>query len=221
MTKPLSTKERMIVTAERRFALHGLEASSLRQVAIEAGQRNESAAHYHFGSREGLIRAILAYRVTALNARREKMLNDAKRDEGDAISPRTIASIIILPMAEEIFSNWRNCYWVRFVSQLWSIDKYQYLADEFEPRSSALFAANDMVRNVPGIDPTVLQVRAAILRRDVVWGLSGVEAMSFHETREVCELHIANLIDMIAAGISAAPSGDTLHKVAMLKQRIR
>lgn len=221
MTKPLSTKERMIVTAERRFALHGLEASSLRQVAIEAGQRNESAAHYHFGSREGLIRAILAYRVTALNARREKMLDDAKRDEGDAISPRTITSIIILPMAEEIFSNWRNCYWVRFVSQLWSIDKYQYLADEFEPRSSALFAANDMVRNVPGIDPTVLQVRAAILRRDVVWGLSGVEAMSFHETREVCELHIANLIDMIAAGISAAPSGDTLHKVAMLKQRIR
>lgn len=218
MKSPLSTKEAMIVAAERRFALYGMEGTSMRQIAMDAGQRNESAANYHFGSREGLIRAILDYRITELNARRAKLLEAAKVREGHRISPRTIASIFILPMAEEIFLNWRQCYWVRFISQLWAIDKFQYFADEFESSSPALFEANALLQTIPGIDSTVLKARREILRRDVVWGLSRVEAMSFYENRELCELHIANLIDMIAAGISAAPSDDTLAKVKALAE---
>lgn len=206
----------MIVAAERRFALHGLEGVSLRQIALDSGQRNESAAHYHFGSREGLIRAILDHRISELNRRREKLLDAAKRDQGGAISAHSIASIVILPMADEIFLNWRNCYWVRFISQLFAIDKFTYFAEEFESSSPALFEANSLMKTIPGIDQTVLEVRSDILRRDVVWGLSRVEAMSFQESRELCELHIANLIDMIAAGISAVPSTETLLKAKAL-----
>ncbi|MEJ7925352.1 TetR/AcrR family transcriptional regulator [Sphingobium sp. AN641] len=219
MTKPLPTKEAMIVAAERRFAMHGLEGVSLRQIALDSGQRNESAAHYHFGSREGLIRAILDHRISALNRRREKLLEAAKREQGKSISPHSIASIVILPMADEIFLNWRNCYWVRFISQLFAIDKFTYFADEFESTSPALFEANGLMKTIPGIDPAILEVRSDILRRDVVWGLSRVEAMSFRESREMCELHIANLIDMIAAGISAVPSSDTLLKAKALGLR--
>lgn len=207
----------MIVAAERRFALHGLEGVSLRQIALDSGQRNESAAHYHFGSREGLIRAILDHRISELNRRREKLLDAAKRDQGGAISAHSIASIVILPMADEIFLNWRNCYWVRFISQLFAIDKFTYFAEEFESSSPALFEANSLMKTIPGIDQTVLEVRSDILRRDVVWGLSRVEAMSFQESRELCELHIANLIDMIAAGISAVPSTETLLKAKALE----
>ncbi|WP_340265844.1 TetR/AcrR family transcriptional regulator [Sphingobium mellinum] len=212
MAKDLSTKEAMIVAAERRFALNGMEGTSMRQIAIDAGQRNESAAHYHFGSREGLIRAILSYRIATLNARRQQLLQQARDRREKLISPREIASIFILPMADEIFLNWRNCYWVRFISHLWSIEKFQYLASEFESSSSALTEANDLLRTIPGVDPMILEVRRTILRRDVVWGLSRVEAMSFHESREMCELHVANLVDMIAAGISVPPSQDTIVK---------
>ncbi|WP_340313944.1 TetR/AcrR family transcriptional regulator [Rhizorhabdus argentea] len=211
--KPLGTKEAMIVAAERRFALHGLEGASLRQIAIDSGQRNESAAHYHFGSREGLIRAILGHRISTINARREKRLKAVNRSPGCPISPESIASIVIHPMADEIFSNWRNCYWVRFISQLFSIDKFKSFSEEFESYSPALVAAYDLMKTIPGVDPIVLKVRGEILRQDVVWGLSRVEAMSFHESREACELHIANLVDMIAAAISVVPSRNTILKV--------
>lgn len=215
MTKPGGTKEAMIVAAERRFALHGLEGTSLRQIAIDSGQRNESVAHYHFGSREGLIRAILNYRISTINERRAKHL--AKAMDGKSWIPaETIAAVIILPMAEEIFINWRNCYWVRFMSQLFAIDQFRYLAAEFESQSPALIATHDLMAAMPGIDAAVLDIRRDILRRNVVWGLSRVEEMSFHETAEMCELHIANLIDMFGAGISAAPSKDTLRKAAAL-----
>lgn len=217
MTKPLPTKEAMIVAAERRFALHGLEGASLRQIALEANQRNESAAHYHFGSREGLIRAILGYRISSINARREKRLEEARRVPAGLTSPSVIASLVIYPMAEEIFLNWRNCYWVRFISQLFAIDKFAFFADEFESSSRALVEAYDLMESIPGIDATVLEARKEILRRDVVWGLARVEAISFQESRETCELHIANLVDMIAAGISVVPSKDTILKAEALR----
>lgn len=215
--KPLATKEAMIVAAERRFALHGLEGASLRQIALDSNQRNESAAHYHFGSREGLIRAILGHRISRINARREKRLEEAKRLSGGLVPPRAIASIVIYPMAEEIFSNWRQCYWIRFISQLFAIDKFSFFAQEFESSSRALVEAYDLLESIPGIDQTVLEARKEILRRDVVWGLARVEAISFHESRETCELHIANLVDMIAAGISVVPSSDTMMKADALR----
>lgn len=207
--KPPSTKEAMIVAGERRFALHGMEGASLRQIALDSGQRNESAAHYHFGSREGLIRAILSHRISTINIRRESLLAEVRHRQPGAISPHALASVMIIPMADQIFANWRNCYWVRFISQLFSIEKFQYFAAELESASPALGEAYGLVNMVPGIDPAILEVRRTILSRNVVWGLSRVEAMSFHESRAMCELHVANLVDMIAAGIATPPSQDT------------
>jgi len=43
------------------FAEHGTAAVSMRHVNRSIGTRNNSAAHYHFGDKEGLIDAVLAY----------------------------------------------------------------------------------------------------------------------------------------------------------------
>lgn len=208
----MSVKEAVIKAAERRFALNGIEATSMRQVAIDAGQRNESAALYHFGSREGLIRAILNHRVVAIDRRRQQMLDDLERGINGPVCARGIASVIIIPMADEIFSDWSQCYWVRFISQLWSIEKFQHIGIEFEKLSPALLRTHELLRNIPDIDPAILEVRHSLMQRSVMWGLSRVEAMSFHESRELCALHVANLVDMIAAGFDVKPSEDTLEK---------
>ena len=52
------TREQLILAGERLFALSGLDSVSLRQINSAAGQRNSSAAHYHFGSKEALVQAI-------------------------------------------------------------------------------------------------------------------------------------------------------------------
>jgi AcrR family transcriptional regulator len=57
-----SSRVRLILTGERLIATYGLDAVSLRQVAAEAGAANTSAVQYHFGSKEGLVEAIMAYR---------------------------------------------------------------------------------------------------------------------------------------------------------------
>lgn len=64
------TRERLLRAGERRFARDGVAAARLRDIVRDAGQANDSAIGYHFGSRDGLVGAIADKHVTAMEARR-------------------------------------------------------------------------------------------------------------------------------------------------------
>lgn len=70
------TKERLLDAAEVLFAERGFAATSVREVTRAAGVA-VSAANYHFGSKEALLRAALMRRVEPANARRLELLDDA------------------------------------------------------------------------------------------------------------------------------------------------
>ena len=62
---PGPARRSLVAAGERLFAERGIRAVSLREINKAAGQRNSSALHYHFGSREGLLRALLAREAAA------------------------------------------------------------------------------------------------------------------------------------------------------------
>jgi AcrR family transcriptional regulator len=68
------TIDELLQTAERLFARHGVENVALTQIVAQAGQKNRSALHYHFGSRSGVLTAVLNRRLAPINARREAMM---------------------------------------------------------------------------------------------------------------------------------------------------
>jgi AcrR family transcriptional regulator len=70
------TKERLLDAAEGLFAERGFAATSVREVTRAAGVA-VSAANYHFGSKEELLRAALMRRVEPANARRLALLDEA------------------------------------------------------------------------------------------------------------------------------------------------
>jgi AcrR family transcriptional regulator len=53
-----ATRESILVAAERLFAEHGVVAVSNRQIGEAAGQGNNTAVSYHFGTKIDLVRAI-------------------------------------------------------------------------------------------------------------------------------------------------------------------
>ncbi len=57
-----STREKLIAAGERLFADRGFAGASLREITREAGT-NLAAVNYHFGSKEGLLRAVLEGRL--------------------------------------------------------------------------------------------------------------------------------------------------------------
>jgi AcrR family transcriptional regulator len=69
------TADGLLDTAERMFAARGVENVALTQIVAASNQRNRSALHYHFGSRDGVLSALLDRRLAPINARREARLD--------------------------------------------------------------------------------------------------------------------------------------------------
>ncbi|MFE0651676.1 TetR/AcrR family transcriptional regulator [Streptomyces sp. NPDC059534] len=62
------TREKLILAAEELFAAQGVHGAQLRDVVALAGQANPSAVQYHFGSRAGLLDAVMAGRQARTEA---------------------------------------------------------------------------------------------------------------------------------------------------------
>jgi AcrR family transcriptional regulator len=60
-----ATRDKIIKAASRAFARHGYEGAGIRAIVAEAGV-NQAAINYHFGSKEGLYRAVLQAALRAL-----------------------------------------------------------------------------------------------------------------------------------------------------------
>lgn len=93
------TKERLIAAGEKLFARAGVRQVTIRELNEEAGQRNASALHYHFGSRDGLLRAIVAKHQTVVDAERARRLELLF---GPTV-PDLIA-LVVAPLAEQLRS---------------------------------------------------------------------------------------------------------------------
>jgi AcrR family transcriptional regulator len=76
-----TTRERILDVAERLFAERGFDATSLRNITTDAAV-NLAAVNYHFGSKDELIRRVLARRIGKLNGERGRMLDDLEATAG-------------------------------------------------------------------------------------------------------------------------------------------
>jgi AcrR family transcriptional regulator len=108
---PPSTKEQIVLTAERLFAERGLEGVSLRQIGAAAGNGNHSVVQYHFGTKEQLVRAIFEYRMTHLDDRRRMLM--AQRPPGDL---RAAVESYVLPILEQ--GEQAGSHYLSFVAML-------------------------------------------------------------------------------------------------------
>src|SRR3978361_1244604 len=91
-----STRVMLMEVAERLFATRGIGAVTLREIQEAAGQSNTSVIRYHFGSRDGLIRALIAYRQASLGTDRKEMLARMRAEAKEA-DPRAVVWLLVRP----------------------------------------------------------------------------------------------------------------------------
>ncbi|AEG50676.1 regulatory protein TetR [Sphingobium chlorophenolicum L-1] len=111
----LDGKTRLILAGEQLFAESGIQGASMREIASRAGQGNHAAVQYHFGSRDGLVRAIFDYRMEQMEEARGAMLGRAKSC-GLLKDAQTILEIILLPQLDLHDADGNHSY-ARFLSQ--------------------------------------------------------------------------------------------------------
>jgi AcrR family transcriptional regulator len=76
------TRESLLDAAESLFSERGIQAGSLRAITERAGA-NLAAVHYHFGSKQGLVRAVFSRRLAPLNEERLRRLGRCEETGGD------------------------------------------------------------------------------------------------------------------------------------------
>ena len=113
------TKERLLDHAEKMFATDGVFAVTNRQITEAAGQKNESALNYHFGTRNDLIITLLRRRSKELDAIRAELLAHL----GDRPTTRELVQLLVEVYASCLHTE-SGCDYLRIVDQLrgWMTD---------------------------------------------------------------------------------------------------
>ncbi|HSG90752.1 MAG TPA: TetR/AcrR family transcriptional regulator [Pseudomonadales bacterium] len=93
------TKHNLILSALGLFAAQGIDAVSMRTINANAGARNASAVHYHFGNKLGIIEAIIEFIRGALESTRLPALEalEARAAAADAPSCREVMWAVFEP----------------------------------------------------------------------------------------------------------------------------
>lgn len=205
------TRTRILDTAERLFAERGIEAVSVRSILAEAGV-NVALAHYHFGSREGLVEELLRTRVAPLV---HELLRDL--DAVDARPGATLEDVLrayFAPAARWMTEQPRFC---RILAQLQTSPSAEIRALGRDALRKVITRLGEAVlKRLPGhIDHRRLFLRFYLLIGGAAF-LSG----SWEDIRQSARRHLGpavvldpatvadELVAYSAAGLRAAAAGE-------------
>ena len=90
--------------------------ASLIEITRQAGQRNRSALNYHFGSRDGVLCAVLDRHVPFLARREGELLAIAAEAPDDDVA--SVVEAIVRPAAELADRDWRGRCCLLIVAEL-------------------------------------------------------------------------------------------------------
>lgn len=215
--RTLATRKALLLTAERLYARLGIDGVSLREINREAQQKNRSAVHYHFGSREAVIEGIFEMRAAQINRRRRELLAEL-RARNATVTVRELIDGIIRPQVEVWKQEIDPYHYNRFLAQavLSGHDELRVMWRKYFGR-----VLQDYWKNIrellPVLPDAVLRQRLAVSTDFAIYGLANLERVveSSRATNAPFSFDraIENLIDMLTASISALPSKSTLSVV--------
>jgi AcrR family transcriptional regulator len=161
MTEPsVSTRDRILNAAERLFADHGFESTSIRAIIGEAGV-NLAAIHYHFRSKEALLEAVLQRRISDINAERLRRLDAAEA----AAAPRPavveeVLAALVIPTVEFALRDESGSTFVRLMGRILGEPKFS-LSDFFRKYFGSVIArfSEALVRALPHLPREIVLCR--------------------------------------------------------------
>jgi AcrR family transcriptional regulator len=208
-----STRELLILTAERLFAEHGIDAVSLRQINTEAGQRNLSATLYHFGTKEALIAIIYDFRMERVNRRRTEFLAgmEAEQRQHDV---HALVEGVVTPIVDEVASDDSGAHYIRFLAQvighpqlrldkLWSSRHADGLSRIVSHMRSAL----------PQLPARIVSLRIGLMWEQIIHALADQDLLRENAGQAGQALFLNNLIDVVASGLMAPVGAATAREL--------
>ena len=115
-----TTQEAILTAAERLFAEHGVFAVSNRQVSEAAGQGNNAAVGYHFGTKTDLVRAIEQKHRASIELLQGRMVAAI----GDSADLRDWIACLVRPLTDHLAALGNPSWYARFAAQVMTDPAY-------------------------------------------------------------------------------------------------
>ena len=192
-----------MAAAEEILAREGVAGGSMAGILRAAGQRNEAAVTYHFGSREGLAMAIIESRRHPISSIRQELLTAATAD-GALPTLRDSLEVLVHPAALALESHEGRNY-LRILADVF---RRQSVADRLRPRAS------DVRQTIRLIEARLVHLPEDLVTERVAFVVSAmVEALGLRATdlegqsEPYLESAVweCNLILVLEAALSAPP----------------
>jgi len=199
----LDTKQRILDSAQNLIAEQGYAATSVRDIIAAAGV-NLAAIHYHFGSKEDLLAAVVARKAGPVNEERLALLDKLEAQSGKRPpSVRKVLEAWFLPMAEAAD---RDPSFVRLMGRLMSEGLLMSIVEKhFKETAERIIGA--LRRGVPHVPDEEFRWRVHFMMgamahtmcfHNVITGTGG-ETGDFRG-------RLQHLIAFLTAGFEAPPS---------------
>jgi AcrR family transcriptional regulator len=212
-TAPEDTKSQIKAAAQILFARHGVDAVTVQQIVTAAGQRNNAALHYHFGSKEELIHQLVVDGAAVLDERRRGMLQEIEARGGPS-TVREVLLILVMPVIElGDDERWRG--YIRFTSSLQASDRKTLRAALNNRWNAGYVACFAHLKRMLPLPAVLIEQRLSMSSIYANAILSAREAAQ--ETRKgsgnrlwAQRFTIENILDTLEATLTCQPSATTL-----------
>ncbi|MFI9007997.1 TetR/AcrR family transcriptional regulator [Actinosynnema sp. NPDC053489] len=199
-----ATRQQILTTAERLFAERGLYAVSNRRISAAAGQGNNTAVGYHFGTKVDLVRAIMRRHTSRI----ESLRQDAVAAAAGSREVRDWVACLVRPVTAYLASSGGQTWFARFSAQVMTDPALRaVVAEEALAEASLRHVVDNLVELVPDLPPDVREDRAAMVRRLIVHACAEREralAEGAATPRSTWDETASGLIDAIT-GLWSAP----------------
>lgn len=201
------TRQRLIAAATQGFAEHGVHTASLLEITRQAGQRNRGAVHYHFGSRMGMVVAVLEQRLDDLAARERELLDAARSCPDDDLRSAVVA--LVLPAVELAEHGSQGRYYLMILAELVEEDP-QAIDSEVVSTLERLGGYEVyalLEQRLPPMDDAVRTERLALVTAFILRAIADRSRSGERTTpgrpQLATEPFAANLVDMVVGMLSA------------------
>lgn len=205
----------LIAAAERLFAERGIDGVSLREVTREANQRNTTALQYHFGDRDGLLRALVEKHMDTVAVRRAALL-DHLQTRGD-LTLRDGAAVLVQPLVSKLTGNDGGLEFLQIAAEL--LNRTQRLIDPSEPVGPIIYDSLGTLDQWSATFESLMPVGstgAPLHRRFAVIRFAHIELGRRARVGNPINvpLFTSQLIDLVAGLLAAELSDDTKRLLA-------
>jgi AcrR family transcriptional regulator len=196
-----TTKDKILEIAERLFGEQGYQSTSLRQVIFEAGV-NLAAVHYHFGSKEELLDAVILRGAIPLNEERLALLERYEKEADPQAAP--VENILRAILAPTFRTAQRSPAFVKLMGRIYGEGLMPAIvAKHFHPMVDRFVGA--MRRSLPNLPPEELFWRIQFLFGAMAQVLRGPHLLPPPGSigSATSEEMVERLISFLAAGFHA------------------